>query len=97
MIRRPTPRLRVLATVTAGLAAALLSAGVANAVELTVGAKLGVTAAEIVAALATEGYEVTKYERERREIEVEATRDGRRWEMKIDPQSGEIVRLKQDD
>jgi predicted fused transcriptional regulator/phosphomethylpyrimidine kinase len=83
--------------VSGAFAIAALSIGAVDAVEPTVGAKLGVTAAEIVAALAAEGYEVTKYERERREIEVEATRDGRRWEMKIDPQSGEIVRLKQDD
>jgi hypothetical protein len=40
--------------------------------------------------LAEQGYTVTSYERESGEIEVDATKDGRLWELKIDPQSGRI-------
>jgi hypothetical protein len=40
--------------------------------------------------LAAQGYAVTAYKRERGEVEVEATKDGRRWELEVDPRSGEI-------
>lgn len=46
---------------------------------------------EIRAALQAEGYEVTKYERERGRIEVYAMKDGRHWELKIDARNGNIV------
>jgi len=48
---------------------------------------------QIRASLAAQGYEVTKYERERGEIEVYALKDGRRYELKIDPRTGEILKV----
>lgn len=57
----------------------------------------GVNDAELRARLAAEGYEIVKYERERREIEVKATREGRRWELEIDPRDGRTVKVEEDD
>ena len=48
---------------------------------------------DIRAALATQGYEVTGFERERGELEVYAVKDGRRFELKLDPRTGDILRV----
>jgi predicted small secreted protein len=48
---------------------------------------------QIRASLAAQGYEVTKYERERGKIEVYASKDGRRYELKLDPRTGEILKI----
>ncbi|MEL6773128.1 MAG: PepSY domain-containing protein [Pseudomonadota bacterium] len=52
---------------------------------------------EIRAGLEADGYEIVKYERERGRIEVYADRDGRRWELKIDPRDGRIVEVEAED
>lgn len=57
----------------------------------------GVNDAELRARLASEGYEIVKYERERGEIEVKAMREGRRWELEIDPRDGRTVKVEEDD
>ena len=38
-----------------------------------------------------------KYEQEHGRIEVKAMKDGRKWEMKIDPKSGKVTRVEHDD
>lgn len=43
--------------------------------------------------LADQGYTVTSYKRERGEIEVYATKDGRTWEIKVDPLTGAILKV----
>ena len=48
--------------------------------------------AQIRAALAAQGYEVLKFEREGHEIEVYAMRDGRWWELELDPRSGRVIK-----
>lgn len=75
-----------------GVAAAIV-AGSAFAVEPAPGAKLGATAAEIGAALAADGYDTTRYEREGARIEVRAIKGDRRIEMYVDPATGEVVEL----
>jgi predicted small secreted protein len=57
----------------------------------------GASDEDIRAALLSQGYEVTKYERERGQIEVYATKDGRRWELKIDPRTGNILSVEAED
>ena len=52
---------------------------------------------EIRATLLAQGYEVTKYERERGQIEVYANKNGHRWELKIDPQTGAILSVEAED
>lgn len=48
---------------------------------------------DIRAALAEQGYEVVGFERERREFEVYAVKDGRRFELKLDPRTGDTLRV----
>lgn len=77
--------------------AAILGAGPTFAAEPEIGVRLGTTVPEIAAALRTQGYEIVKHERKRREIEVYADRDGRRWELKIDPLTGTLLRIEEED
>lgn len=48
-------------------------------------------------ALQAQGYEVLKYERERGEIEVYAMRGGRQWELKLDPVTGKVIDVEEED
>lgn len=57
----------------------------------------GVSNDQIRASLHALGYEVTGFERARGEIEVYALKDGRRWELKIDPRTGGILRTEAED
>lgn len=57
----------------------------------------GVSDDQIRTSLEALGYEVTGFERERGEIEVYAMKDGRRWELKIDPRTGGILRSEAED
>ena len=57
------------------------------------GPRPGIDDEQIRASLAAQGYKVTKYERERGEIEVYALKDGRRYELKIDPKTGQILKV----
>lgn len=52
---------------------------------------------QIRASLEALGYEVTGFEREGGEIEVYAMKDGRRWELNIDPRTGGILRVEAED
>lgn len=58
---------------------------------------LGLDDEAIRAALAAEGYEVYKYERERGEVEVYARRDGQSWELKVDPRTGRVIKAEVED
>lgn len=68
----------------------------ALAVEPEPGVVLGTRVGDIAAALNESGYEITKYEREPRYIEVDAIRDGREWELKIDLLTGQVLTVKED-
>lgn len=52
----------------------------------------GRTDAEIRQKLEAEGYTIQRMERERNEIEVKAMRGGQRWELKIDPETGKVLK-----
>ncbi|GGH38358.1 Peptidase propeptide and YPEB domain-containing protein [Cribrihabitans marinus] len=70
-----------------------LLAGAAFAVEPMPGANLGTSIEDISAALSEDGYELTKYEREGNRIEVYAVKGDARYELYVDPTSGEVTRL----
>jgi peptidase YpeB-like protein len=57
----------------------------------------GASDTDIRAALSADGYQITKYERERGQIEVYAMKDGRLWEMKIDPMTGKTLSVEAED
>lgn len=77
--------------------AAALAAGTALATNLAPGVKLGTSAQEVSSALAAQGYEVLKYEREDDEIEVYVRKDGQRLELEIDPNTGQILEVEDED
>lgn len=91
----------ILNTVT--LRAGILSAAVATA-GLIGGAGVAyasndekVEAPEIKASLIEKGYDVREIEREDGLFEVEVTKDGKRYELYVDPENGKILRSKLDD
>lgn len=47
--------------------------------------------------LAAQGYELRRAEIERNKLEVYATRDGRLWELKLDPATGAILTVEAED
>lgn len=81
--------------ISATCLAVLMTTGPALAVEPELGAKLGTSAAAISQALKEDGYEMTKYEAERREIEVYARKGKRVVEVKIDPGNGEVYEVEE--
>lgn len=85
-----------LSTVLAlGLAAPALASGQMNGPLKDM--VLGTTPQAIAKALTDQGYEMIKYEQEHGRIEVKAMKDGRKWELKIDPKSGKVTRVEHDD
>ncbi len=83
-----------------GLLAAAITAAtlpVAAFAALTEGDIVGTSEADIRAALAAEGYVVHEIETEDGEIEVEATRDGKTYEVELSSDTGAILEIEVDD
>jgi plasmid stabilization system protein ParE len=80
----------------------VLDPATGNVVALAAGGRFGapgrpgVDDEAVRAMLASEGYAITKYERERGEIEVYATKDGKTWEIEVDPLTGRIVKVEEE-
>lgn len=53
--------------------------------------------ADIVAKVEAEGYEVLRQEREHGRVEIKARRDGRYYEIEVNPLDGRILRVEEDD
>ncbi|SDG42979.1 MULTISPECIES: PepSY domain-containing protein [Thalassobaculum] len=79
----------------ASFAAVLATAAFAS--DLTLGTVLGTTPEAVSAALTEAGYTVQKHEREHGRIEVKATREGKRYEIKVDATSGAVTAIELDD
>ena len=94
-LRKPRHAARVIASVL--LAAAMaLPAGPAKATA-SVGDYVGKTPAEIAASLERQGYQVEEFETERGFFEVEASIDGKRYEIHVDPRTGKVAKIGKDD
>jgi len=85
-------RTLVLSIVLAPLAATSLLAA-----EPAPGSFLGKYPEAVAQALASQGYRVREIERDEGYMAVEAYKEGREVEIYVDPQNGEVVRVKQDD
>lgn len=84
------------------LAAAAIVAAIALPASLALAAVAagdyaGKTEAEIAESLKQQGYEVRKVESEDGYLEAYALQEGARYEIYIDPASGKVVQIKQDD
>ena len=73
-----------------------LPAGLAAAV-VSQGTYAGKIAAEIRQQLQSQGYQVGKVETDDDYLEVYATYEGKRYEIKIDPQTGKVIRIEHED
>ena len=76
------------------LALALFAAP-ACAQEVAPGDQLGTEIGAISTALSGRGYEVRKTEREDGKVEVYAVREGRRFEIYVDVETGAVIRVKE--
>lgn len=81
-------------TLAAALAALAL-AGTAQALER--GDTLGTTADSVRQALAEQGFDVRKVENDDGKLEAYALKDGKRLEIYVDPKTGAVTRIKEDD
>jgi hypothetical protein len=86
----------LLAAIAAGPAQASGPTPGAN-VGIQVGTQVGTEPDQIAAALQKDGFRMVEFERGNGHIEVKAERDGRRLELKIDPTSGDITGIQDDD
>jgi hypothetical protein len=60
------------------------------------GAEAGIDTQAALDALAAEGWQVESFEREGREFEVHARRDGVRYELRLDPATGAVRGLERE-
>ena len=65
--------------------------------EVLVGSHLGKTAGEIRQNLEQQGYRVGDIDKERGLFVVEASLEGKDFEIEVDPKTGEIVKIGEDD
>lgn len=80
-------------TILGAALVSVLAVPAALAVEPALSARLGTTPGEISAALGESGYEMTRYERESGRIELTAVKEGRRVEVYLDPDTGQVSRI----
>lgn len=81
---------------TAIAALAVASLGLAAAAEM-VGMQAGKTADEIRASLTAQGYEVRKVKPEDGKLEAYALKDGKLYEIYVDPATGAVTAVKEQD
>lgn len=64
---------------------------------VSVGDQLGTTEQGIRAALTTQGYEITQFETEDGEFEVDALFEGQMLELEISPDTGLVIEIEAED
>lgn len=94
--------MRTVTLITRGLATAASAAAVALAAGLAMAAVApgdyaGRTKAEIAKSLEQQGYRVRKIETEDGYLEAYALLDGARFEIYVDPETGKVVKVEEDD
>ena len=89
-------RTRPFTAMALGIAAMGVLSLQANAGSAQTGT-VSVEYAQIVQTVTDAGYTFEKLEIEDGEIEVEATKDGKEWELTLNAETGEIVSVEEDD
>lgn len=77
--------------------AAVLAFPLALAASELAGTQAGRTADEIKAGLAAQGYEVRRVKEDDGGLEAYAVKDGRLYEIHVDPATGAVTRVKEED
>jgi len=89
--------IRKLVAGTALAASLALPLGFAAASSELQGATLGKTTEDITASLTAQGYEVRKVKPEHGMLEAYAMKDGKRYELYVDPATGNVAKVKAED
>lgn len=93
----------IVSTLIAGMVAAAGVAYASNSKDqvilegAAVGSYLGKTEAEVRSALEAKGFVITEVEVEKDELEVEVKKDGKTYEIEVDPASGNISETELED
>ena len=82
---------------SAGLAAVLTVSAATALAAVSEGDYAGKTEDEITKSLEAQGYTVRKIETEDGYLEAYALRDGQRYEIYVDPETGKVAKVKRDD
>ncbi|MDT8342845.1 MAG: PepSY domain-containing protein [Thermohalobaculum sp.] len=85
--------MRTFAPLALALALALPAAALASSDKAVSDAER----ARVTEVVTAQGYEVRKLDREDGMVEVYALKDGKRFELYVNPETGEIVKTKADD
>jgi len=90
--------LKTFSPVKTGLLAAAIGIGTCSAAfaQFEVGDTLGQSVSEIAGSLEAGGYEIREIDVERNRIEVEAVLEGTKYDIKVDPQSGQVIKVELD-
>ena len=89
--------IRALVTGIAFAMAVAAPLGLAVAAPDLTGSNIGKTADEITASLTSQGYEVKKVKPEDGLLEAYALKDGKRYEVYVDPATGKVAKVKEED
>lgn len=89
-------RICTLIAATAFAAAVALPLSVAAAAPDLDGASVGTTAEQIAASLVAKGYEVKKVKPEDGMLEAYALKDGKRYEVYVDTETGKVAKVKEE-
>ncbi len=81
-----------------GMFAAAITLGTCSAAfaQFEVGDTLGQSVSEIAGSLEAGGYEIREIDVERNRIEIEAILEGTKYEIKVDPRSGQVIKVELD-
>ncbi|WP_420332849.1 PepSY domain-containing protein [Roseibium sp.] len=90
--------LNIFSPAKTGLLATAIAIGTCSAAfaQFEVGDTLGQSVSEIAGSLEAGGYEIREIDVERNRIEVEAVLEGTKYEIKVDPQSGQVIKVELD-
>ncbi len=80
-----------------GIAYATNSKGQVSLEGAAVGSYLGKTEAEVRTALEAKGFAVTEVEIEKDELEFDVKKDGKAYEIEVDPSTGKITETELED
>lgn len=86
-----------LATAAALLATSAIALPFIASAGISLGDSIGLSDEEILTGLESQGYVIIEIEREDDEVEAEATLNGVEFEIEIDPKTGLITEIEQED
>lgn len=92
------PKSKTFRGVQTGLLASsiLIGSGAIALAQIQTGDMIGTSVSEIARALELNGYDIREIEVKSNRIEVDVLQNGSKLEIKVDPRSGEVIRVEID-